>query len=109
MDQARPLPKQHIGASLLRDVFTQVTVRTPNKYFTIRMQMSDDIDANRRSYDPISTGFHSSTCIGINHHCTLRMGITKGREFISRAAQIERAFSLQIWHQYRLLHTQYLC
>ena len=46
--QAGALPQQHVGARLLLDPGAQVLVRRPQDFFSLRMQMFDDLQADRR-------------------------------------------------------------
>ena len=86
---ATPLPEQHVGTSLLLHVLAQVTVWCPKDLFTPVLEVLNYIHRATRGDHPVSPRLNFSAGIGIHHHGVIRVLITKGREFINRATDIQ--------------------
>ena len=86
-----------------------MSVRCPEDFFTLRMQMRNDIQTDGRSHHPVGASLDRSAGVGINHHRTIRMGIAKGGEFVCGATQIQRTSRIQIRHQHGLFRGENFC
>ncbi|MNL30877.1 hypothetical protein D3C87_1526380 [compost metagenome] len=68
--------------------------------------MFDDFQADAGRHHPVRTGLHGRTGIGVDHHRAIRVGIAECREFVRRAAEVQRARSVEVRHQDGLLGAQ---
>ena len=100
------LPAQHLGASLLLDVGTEVTVRAPDDLVTLAVQMFDDLQRDAGGHHPVRPRLDRRRSIGVDHHDMVGMGVTEGGELLDGAAQIKRALGLQRRHQDSLVGAQ---
>ena len=96
---AGTLPQQHVGAGLLLDVGAQVPVRRPQDLLALRVQVRDDVQADRRGHHPVGARLHGGAGVGVDHHRAVGMLVAEGGEFVGRAAQVERAGRVQVGHQ----------
>ena len=106
VDYAVTLPAQHLGARLLLDVGTQVSVRTPDDLVALAVQMLDYLERNAGGHHPVGPRLHRRRGIGIDHDYMVGMGIAEGGELVDGAAQIQGALSLQGRHQHPLVRAQ---
>ncbi|MNZ83905.1 hypothetical protein D3C78_1026470 [compost metagenome] len=100
MNDARTVPKQHVGACLALNVGAQVLVRAPDDRLAVVHQAFDDFQRATGGHDPVRSRFHRCRGVGIHHHRTLRMLVTERRELVYRAPQVQRTGRLQGRHQH---------
>lgn len=62
--------------------------------------MFNQLNGNTGRHYPVRPGFHRRRRVGIDHHGTVRVGITEGGELINRATEVKGAFGIQRRHQY---------
>ena len=103
---ARAVPAQHVSARLVAHIATQVLVRRPQDFFTVAVQVFDQLHCNGGSDNPVSAGFHCSRRIGVNHHRTVRVLVTEGGEFVFRATDIQRTGGFQCRHENALFRAE---
>ena len=108
MHDAGAVPHEHIGAGFAAHVIAQMTIRRPQNFLAAIGQMRDDLHGDAGGHHPIGAGFYGGRGVGIDHHPALRVLVAESREFIRRAAQVERAGGVQGGHQHALFRGENL-
>ena len=109
VNDARALPQQHVGTGFALDVRAQVTIRCPDNFLTLAMQMFNDAQADRGSDHPIGTRLYCRTGVGVHDDGAIRMRIAIRRKLIRWATEIERTFGFEFGHDHALFGIQNLC
>ena len=96
------IPQQHVGAGGLLDVAAQMLVRCPQDLLALGVQVRDDGRRTRAGDHPIGARLHRRAGVGIHHNLAIRVRVAELGKVLGRAAEVERAGGVEVWHQHTL-------